>query len=85
MDILTWLGGDMPRHHYGFTVAIDDSFLSDLTEDDGGDLLDSVLCAIQAAWAYTHRDEGYGLPAACDPLEGCIVDPLLWNHAGLGD
>ncbi len=83
-DIITWLAGDMPRQHYGFDVSIDDSFLSDLTEDAGGDLLDSVLCAIQAAWAYTHRDYGYGIPDVCDPLEGCIADPLLWDHACSG-
>lgn len=43
-------------------------------ENDGrGDLLDAVLCALQAAWAWQRRDTGYGLPADIDPVEGWIV------------
>jgi hypothetical protein len=47
-----------------------------LTDDPTGDQLDTLLCAIQAAWAWTCRDAGYGAPAAVDPLEGWIADPL---------
>jgi hypothetical protein len=35
------------------------------------------LCAVQAAWAYREREEGYGVPQECDPNEGWIVDPAL--------
>ena len=41
------------------------------------DGLDALLCAIQAAWAYTKADAGYGIPAHCNPNEGWIVDPQL--------
>ena len=46
--------------------------------DGHGDVLDSVLCAIQAAWAFGERERGWGVPmGALDPLEGWIVDPGL--------
>ena len=46
-----------------------------LAEDPSGDHLDALLCAVQAAWAWQQRTEGYGLPRDFDPLEGWIVDP----------
>jgi hypothetical protein len=47
----------------------------DLAEDPSGDRLDALLCAIQAAWAWTQREKGFGLPDGVDPLEGWIADP----------
>jgi Protein of unknown function (DUF429) len=41
-------------------------------DDAGGDSLDAVLCALQAAWGATRAASGYGLPAAVDPVEGWI-------------
>lgn len=41
--------------------------------DPQADLLDAVLCAVQAAWAAGRADEGYGLPPDLDPVEGWIV------------
>ncbi|MFL5655604.1 MAG: hypothetical protein ACJ8CB_15685 [Ktedonobacteraceae bacterium] len=38
-----------------------------------GDDLDALLCAVQAAWVYTQRDNGYGVPAQCERDEGWIV------------
>jgi|SRR5581483_3304804 len=61
---------------YGIRVVIDDTMTSALIEDPMGDELDAVLCAIQAAWAYTQRDNGYGIPPGYE-LEGWIADPLL--------
>ncbi len=46
-----------------------------LLDDGSGDLLDAVLCALLAAWAWQRRDENYGLPPH-DPLEGWIVGAL---------
>jgi hypothetical protein len=40
-------------------------------EDGSGDLLDAVICAVQAAWAA--RRPGYGLPAEAHRGEGWIV------------
>jgi len=42
-----------------------------LVADGGGDLLDAVICGLQAAHAAALPD--YGLPAALDPLEGWIA------------
>ena len=41
---------------------------------------DSLLCAVQAAWAYVRRDEDYGVPPECDPEEGWILDPALLDE-----
>jgi hypothetical protein len=49
------------------------ALLRALRTDCRGDLLDAVLCALQAAWAWSRRDRGYGLPADIDPVEGWIV------------
>ena len=49
----------------------------DLTDDPGGDHLDAWLCAIQAGWAWTRRNSGFGLPSGTDPLEGWIADPTM--------
>ncbi|MBN2886288.1 MAG: DUF429 domain-containing protein [Chromatiaceae bacterium] len=57
---------------YGVRVAAAPRSLS---EDPTGDALDALLCAIQAAWAWTQRAHGYGPPSALDPLEGWIADP----------
>jgi hypothetical protein len=44
-----------------------------LVDDASGDILDAVLCLVQAAWAYRHGAPRYGLPEHLDPLEGWIV------------
>ncbi|MBK9711506.1 MAG: DUF429 domain-containing protein [Kouleothrix sp.] len=74
--IVLGLRGDL-RRHYGVALELDDTQIGALIDDGSGDTLDGVLCAAQAAWAYTQRDQGYGVPAACDPIEGWIVDPAL--------
>lgn len=63
---------------WGFTVDVQCG--DELVADASGDRLDAVLCAIQAAWAYTQRKRGYGIPGSRHPAirsEGWIVDPLL--------
>lgn len=48
-----------------------------LADDPTGDYLDALLCAVQAAWAWTRRAAGFGAPEPVDPLEGWIADPAL--------
>jgi hypothetical protein len=48
-----------------------------LADDPSGDQLDALICAIQAAWAWTMRDARYGSPQDADALEGWIADPTL--------
>ncbi|NDJ59865.1 MAG: DUF429 domain-containing protein [Chloroflexi bacterium] len=62
---------------YGIEVVIDPLLVQALVDDPTGDQLDAVLCALQAAWAYTHADRDYGISPTCDPREGWIVDPAL--------
>jgi hypothetical protein len=62
---------EKPLADYGLRVAVDRS----LADDPSGDQLDALLCAIQAAWAWTQRGNGYGAPLNIDTLEGWIADP----------
>jgi hypothetical protein len=58
---------------FGLTLAGSTRVLNSLVDDATGDRLDSVLCALQARWAWQRRDENYGLPVDVDPLEGWIA------------
>ena len=58
---------------YGLTIKADPS----LCDDPGADTLDALLCAVQAAWAWSQRNNGYGAPEDPDELEGWIADPLV--------
>jgi hypothetical protein len=61
-------------HPLGVLLRCDDAALLDTLVTDGtGDRLDCVLCLIAAAWAWTRRDAGYGLPLQIDPIEGWII------------
>lgn len=53
----------------------------DVVVDSNGDKLDAVLCAVQAAWAWSKREENFGIPETADPLEGWIVDGSLYEAA----
>ena len=44
-----------------------------LCADAPGDSLDAVLCAVEAAWGWQRREQGFGLPPDLDPLEGWTV------------
>ena len=66
------LDGEQTQSIYGLKVEADPS----LAGDPSGDRLDALLCAVQAAWAWTQREQGFGMPAAIDPLEGAIADPI---------
>jgi hypothetical protein len=65
------------RKKYGFGVALGGGWREEIIRDPSADALDSLLCAVQAAWAYTKRDEGWGVPEDCDRDEGWILDPHL--------
>lgn len=65
------LDGGLPPA-YGLTVEAPET----LTDDPGGDHLDALLCAVQAAWAWRRRDANFGLPRDTDPLEGAIAAPM---------
>jgi len=77
--LLAGLESDLLREVYGFTVEMDVRWREEFVSDPSADTLDSLLCAVQAAWAYVRRDENYGVPPECDPDEGWILDPALLN------
>ncbi|MEX0957663.1 MAG: DUF429 domain-containing protein [Burkholderiales bacterium] len=68
------LVGDCARR-FGFALELFPAVSRAAIEDAGGDALDAVLCAVQAAWACSRARSGYGIPAGADPLEGWIVGP----------
>ena len=76
-ELVDGLRSETLRREYGFTVAMEDSWERDFVDDVSADALDSLLCAVQAAWAYTKREENYGVPEECDPNEGWLLDPYL--------
>lgn len=49
-------------------------------DDTKGDILDAVLCAIQASWACSQKKIKYGIPDLNNKLlssEGWIINPYL--------
>lgn len=72
-DLVTIIkqGGVIRTH--GITVDAPDT----LADDPGADHLDALLCAIQAAWAWTRRAQHNGILQDYDPLEGWIADPTI--------
>lgn len=63
---------------YGVTPVLSDELAQQFVQEPMADGLDALLCALQAAWAWTQREHGYGIPAICDALEGWIVDPYMY-------
>jgi hypothetical protein len=73
------------RSRYGIHVSMSEPLRIACLDDSYGDKLDSVLCAVQAAWAF--RTENYGMPRfTVRPLreqirlEGWIADPLVGDR-----
>lgn len=73
VEMLTQILAGTTEPEFGFKVAAPMS----LADDPSGDQLDALLCAMQAAWAYTKRNENYGAPTDVDKIEGWIADPML--------
>ncbi|WP_208153764.1 DUF429 domain-containing protein (plasmid) [Sinorhizobium medicae] len=65
-DILVALRNGILSSTHGIFVDAPDS----LCEDPGADRPDALLCAMQAAWSWRRRFDGFGAPADGDPNEG---------------
>ncbi len=72
-DILEKITNGYCFEDYGFSIQSS----QDICDDQTGDQLDSLLCAMQAAWAWKNRENNYGAPSNIDPLEGWIADPII--------
>ncbi len=57
----------------GIVVALPPALAARCVEDASGDCLDAVICALQAAWCAQRAEDGFGLPARVDPVEGWIA------------
>lgn len=62
---------------YAITITLDDNLANEMVDEPTADQLDSLLCAIQAAWAHMQRGPAYGIPESAATNEGWIVDPVL--------
>jgi len=76
-EILRGLGSEVVSAAYGLSVSVHRSLARELLDEPAADQLDALLAALQAAWAWSRRDAGFGIPAAADPVEGWIADPAL--------
>ena len=74
-QIVESIAGQHLKAALGFTVDLN-ALSEKLIQDPTGDSLDAVLCAIQAAWAYTQRDQHYGIPQTEIAREGWIINPF---------
>ena len=72
-SLLTGIVDGAARQLYGFDVTL----TMDLTTDPGGDQLDALLCAIQAAAAWRLRTDRFGMPEGTDPVEGWIAGATI--------
>jgi hypothetical protein len=72
-DLFQALSNGAAQSLYGLRISAP----ATLVQDPGGDALDALLCAIQAAWAWNRRDHGFGAPGDLDPQEGWIADAGL--------
>ena len=81
-ELVAGLGSAALEEAYGFVVEMGGSWRERFVREPAADALDSLLCAVQAAWAYTKRDETWGVPSECDRDEGWILDPYLLEEPG---
>jgi hypothetical protein len=75
---------------YGHHLAISEDLALECVQDHDGDKLDSVLCAVQAAWAHkavNHGVPGFTVNVLQDQirLEGWITDPYLLERLANGE
>lgn len=71
------------RASFGFDVSIADRTTDRAIADGSGDTIDSILCAVQAAWSLSCKAVRNGIPNQVNFREGWIVDPsLLSSLAG---
>ena len=82
-ELLDLLHGPRLAEDFGITLDIPDPLAGEFVGDATADRLDALLCAIQAAWSWTLRDQNYGIPTDVDPAEGWIVDPGLLQQSNI--
>lgn len=76
-DLVQLCVGTRLQQTYGLKLHLVDGLADRLIGEPSADGLDSLLCAIQAAWSWTRRAANFGIPCSADPLAGWILDPRL--------
>ncbi|MEW5977892.1 MAG: DUF429 domain-containing protein [Acidobacteriota bacterium] len=79
--LLDALVGNRLEPIYGVRLSLEALHAERAVLDPSGDVLDSLLCAFQAAWAFARRDRNFGVSRDCDETEGWIVDPAGCSDA----
>ena len=72
-ELWSRLTGKPGQERFGMKIVAPNT----LVDDPGADDLDAIICAAQAAWGWSRRDNCYGGPSNIDRLEGWITDPSL--------
>ncbi len=62
---------------YGFRVELNEDQVEVCVSDPTGDQLDSILCAVQAAWYYKNKHFLFSHIDEVNSFEGSIVDPAI--------
>lgn len=64
---------------FGFRLDLSTIAITDLVSEPGADMMDAVLCAVQAAWSASRQHMDYGIPEVngIGVWEGWIPDPGL--------
>jgi hypothetical protein len=75
-DILTAL--EAGRTRLGLRLKLSPTQAHSLADDASGDMLDAVLCLMQAAWSALQGAPRYGIPSHADALEGWIITADLY-------
>ena len=81
-ELLAGLESPALEEAYGLRILMDGGWRERFIREPAADSLDSLLCAVQAAWSHTKKEEGWGIPVECDPAEGWILDPALLQPTG---
>jgi hypothetical protein len=77
--LLSRCRGRALRQGYGISMHFSAAIEQRLLDDATGDLLDAVLCAVQAAAFERIRHRQAAIFARADALEGWIVDPTYYG------
>lgn len=75
-QLLRTLLSPVAAKYYGFEISIEKKFMAAMIDDEKGDLLDAMLCAVQGAWAWRYFGGAF-TPLELCAHEGWIADPSL--------
>ncbi len=79
-NIIKGITSTKTARQMGFSIRINYNLKAQSLEDAKGDILDAILCAVQATWAYSQEKNNYGIPDLGNESlasEGWIVNPFL--------